>query len=771
MNNFKFNFNVEEFNKIFPFYILIDKKLKIKSIGKTLAKLLPEEFNGYNFDDVFEFQRPHFEYLNSDNFNQTLNQLVILSPKIDPSISLRGQFNILDNSFVFVGTPWFNSIQEVVNKKLTLHDFAFHDPLLDLLHVLKNQEIHNEELKELLQTVNNQRKLLKKDKQELHQLSVVASANNNGIVFTKPDGTIYWCNDAYEKLTGYSKEEIYGKTPVEIGRLPESDVSEIRKMIFAFENKEAFDVEILHKTKSGKTFWSRTKGQPIKDINGKTVQYFVMFDDVTINKLKEERLRILSSIADVNINAVVICDKYGKVEWVNTSFERITGYSLKEMIGKSPGSILQGDETDPETITYLKQQIRAGEPFNCEILNYSKSNKKYWIRIQGQALKDRNGEVLKYFAIEEDISLEKKYFENIKAEKVKYSNIIANMNMGLLEVDNNDVILLANQSFCEMSGYSINELIGNKASDLLSNKKDKITIALKNEKRKSGISDSYEVKANTKSGETKYWMISGAPNYNENGEVVGSIGVHLDITQQKSLELQKEQLLLRLEKQNEQLNEYAQIVSHDLKSPLRSIHSLISWIKEDNLKEFSEQTIDYLKLIENKVEKMDHLIQGILTYSKMDTLDLSSEQIDVNDVVNNIINIIHIPENIEVRINNLLPTIIADKYRIQQLFQNLIGNAVTYIDKPNGLVEVDFSIEKKHYIFSIKDNGPGIAKENQEKIFKVFQSFTKNEKSTGIGLSIVKRIVDNYNGEIWIESQLTVGTTFFIKLPKNTFKK
>lgn len=771
MNNFKFNFNVEEFNKIFPFYILIDKKLKIKSIGKTLAKLLPEEFNGYNFDDIFEFQRPHFEFLNSDNFNQTLNQLVVISPKIDQSISLRGQINILDDSFLFVGTPWFNSIQEVVNKKLTLHDFAFHDPLLDLLHVLKNQEIHNEELKELLQTVNNQRKLLKKDKQELHQLSVVASANNNGIIFTKPDGTIYWCNEAYEKLTGYSKEEIYGKTPIEIGRLPETDISEIRKMIFAFENKEAFEVEVLHKTKSGKTFWSRTKGQPIKDVNGNTVQYFAMIDDVTINKLKEERLRILSSIADVNINAVVICDKYGKVEWVNTSFERITGYSLKEMIGKSPGSILQGDETDPETITYLKQQIRAGEPFNCEILNYSKSNKKYWIRIQGQALKDRNGEVLKYFAIEEDISLEKKYFENIKAEKVKYSNIIANMNMGLLEVDNNDVILLANQSFCEMSGYSINELIGNKASDLLSNKKDKTIIALKNEKRKSGISDSYEVKANTKSGETKYWMISGAPNYNENGEVVGSIGVHLDITQQKSLELQKEQLLLRLEKQNEQLNEYAQIVSHDLKSPLRSIHSLISWIKEDNLKEFSEQTIDYLKLIENKVEKMDHLIQGILTYSKMDTLDLSSEQIDVNDVVNNIINIIHIPGNIEVRINNLLPTIIADKYRIQQLFQNLIGNAVTYIDKPNGLVEVDFSIEKKHYIFSIKDNGPGIAKENQEKIFKVFQSFTKNEKSTGIGLSIVKRIVDNYNGEIWIESQLTVGTTFFIKLPKNTFKK
>jgi PAS domain S-box-containing protein len=766
MSNFQFNFNVDEFNSIFPFYILIDEELKIKSIGKSLAKLLPKEFIGSSFVDLFEFQRPHFDELNIQNINQTFNQLVIFNPKIDTSISLRGQINLYNNNYLFVGTPWFSSIQDVVDKKLTLHDFAFHDPLLDLLHVLKNQEINNEELKELLQTLNNQRKLLKKDKEELNKLSVVASANNNGVVFTKPDGTIYWCNDAYVNLTGYSKEEIYGKTPVEIGRLPESSVEQIRKMVAAFGNNEPFDVEILHKTKSGKKFWSRTKGQPIKDANGTTIQYFAMIDDVSKEKIKEERLQILSSIADVNINAVIICDKYGKIEWVNNSFENITGYKLAEVIGKSPGSVLQGEESNPETIKYLRDQIKAGESFNCEILNYSKSKNKYWIRIQGQPLKDKNGELIKYFAIEEDISLEKKYYESIKTEKEKYSNIIANMNMGLLEVDNQDTILLANQSFCEMSGYTLLDLIGTKASDLLSNISDKKVIQTKNEMRSSGISDSYEVTAKTKDGQTKFWMISGAPNYNVNGEIVGSIGVHLDITQQKSLELQKEQLLVRLEKQNEQLNEYAQIVSHDLKSPLRSIHSLISWIKEDNIGEFSPQSVEYLKMIESKVEKMDHLIQGILTYSKMDTLDLSSEKIDVNDVVKNIINIIHIPDNIQVSIKNLLPTIIADKYRIQQLFQNLIGNAVTYIDKINGLVEVDFTEEEEHFIFSIKDNGPGIALENQEKIFKVFQSFTKNEKSTGIGLSIVKRIVDNYKGEIWIESQLTIGTTFFVKLPK-----
>ena len=103
-----------------------------------------------------------------------------------------------------------------------------------------------------------------------------------------------------------------------------------------------------------------------------------------------------------------------------------------------------------------------------------------------------------------------------------------------------------------------------------------------------------------------------------------------------------------------------------------------------------------------------------------------------------------------------------------QLFQNLISNAVTYIDKPEGLVTVGYSENDKNYIFHIKDNGPGIAKENQEKIFKIFQSFTQNESSTGIGLSIVKRIIDNYQGTISIESELSKGTTFFITLPKTT---
>ena len=138
-----------------------------------------------------------------------------------------------------------------------------------------------------------------------------------------------------------------------------------------------------------------------------------------------------------------------------------------------------------------------------------------------------------------DITIGKKYEESLKAQKEKYSSIIANMNLGLLEVDANDLILLANQSFCDISGYSLNELVGKKAADLILTDDSKLVFDAKMNRREKGISDSYEVKATSKSGEIKNWFISGAPNYNVNGELIGSIGIHLDITEQKNLEKQK----------------------------------------------------------------------------------------------------------------------------------------------------------------------------------------------------------------------------------------
>ncbi|MFD0778518.1 ATP-binding protein [Flavobacterium myungsuense] len=232
------------------------------------------------------------------------------------------------------------------------------------------------------------------------------------------------------------------------------------------------------------------------------------------------------------------------------------------------------------------------------------------------------------------------------------------------------------------------------------------------------------------------------------------------------MEKEKEKLLYKLAKQNEYLNEYAHVVSHDLKSPLRSIHSLLSWIQEDNDKEFNVQTQEYLKQIGEKVEKMDSLIHGILMYSKVESQKRNFENVDLNEIVQNAIDTIHIPENITVSIKNTLPKMEIDSFIMYQLFQNLISNAVNYNDKQDGIVEIDSTESQKHYTFSVKDNGIGIDIKYQTKIFEIFESYSKNTQSTGIGLAIVKKIVDKCEGEIWLESEVGVGTTFYVELPK-----
>lgn len=640
MHEKRFVFSEGQFENFFPFYIALDEKLAITSLGKSLKKIFPSVVPGMQFQEAFLIKRPFVAEINPSEINRNSNVLTLLEAIDYPGVTVRGQFEETEWGFIFVGSPWFVSTDEIKKQNLNLSDFAHYDPMLDLLELLRSRDLTTQRYKELLAINNKQHTQLERDKEELNKLSVVASANENGVVFTHPTGEIFWCNDAYIRLTGYSREEILGKTPIEIGRAQNTDKEALIEMVERFSAGELFDIEITHARKDGSYFWTRTKGQPIYDAEGKVVQYFAMIEDKTLEKEQEEQLLLLSVITQKNVNGIIICDKDGYTEWVNPSFSRITGYEFREVVGKKPGELLQGPETDKDTVKYLSEQIKLGLPFYSEILNYKKNGDKLWLRLRGQALHNKWGELSRYFAIEEDI------------------------------------------------------------------------------------------------------------------------------TREKRLQEQTEELLESLEKSNAELENYAQIVSHDLKSPLRSINSLVAWIKEENEGNLSEQTSGYLGMIEDKLEKMDNLIQGILTYSKITSTEERREKVDVHEVVKGIVSIIHIPENTVVNITCQLPVIEADSYRIHQLFQNLISNAVNYIDKPEGLVEVGVTSDSTSHTFFIKDNGPGIARENHEKIFKIFQSLAKSDKATGVGLSIVRKIVETYNGRIWVESELKQGTTFFICLPK-----
>jgi light-regulated signal transduction histidine kinase (bacteriophytochrome) len=229
---------------------------------------------------------------------------------------------------------------------------------------------------------------------------------------------------------------------------------------------------------------------------------------------------------------------------------------------------------------------------------------------------------------------------------------------------------------------------------------------------------------------------------------------------------QRETLLDELAYQNQELSDYAHMVSHDLKSPLRSIDTLSAWLKEDYKDKLDENGKNSLNLIRNNVEKMDTLIKGILEYSTIGKNRIDIYDVDTNKLITDIVDIIYIPEHITVTYYDL-PVVKGDKYRLQQLFQNLISNAISYNDKETGRVEIGVSEKDEFWEFYVKDNGKGIEEVYFEKIFKTFQKLENKMESTGIGLSIVKKVVDLYGGKIWLTSQLNLGTTFYFTLKKN----
>jgi two-component system sensor histidine kinase/response regulator len=227
-----------------------------------------------------------------------------------------------------------------------------------------------------------------------------------------------------------------------------------------------------------------------------------------------------------------------------------------------------------------------------------------------------------------------------------------------------------------------------------------------------------------------------------------------------------------LQSANRELNDFAYIVSHDLKAPLRGISHLADWLAQDYAHAFDDQGKEMLSLLNNRVKRMDNLINGILEYSRIGRVMSKDEPIDLNTLLRDVLDTLSPPPTIHVEIVHEFPVIVGDKIRIAQVFQNLIGNAIKFMDKPQGEVKIGCVDAGAHWQFSVTDNGSGIDPQYHEKIFQIFQTLRPRDEqeSTGIGLSIVKKIVEFYSGKVWVESEVGKGSTFFftfLKQPRN----
>jgi len=222
-----------------------------------------------------------------------------------------------------------------------------------------------------------------------------------------------------------------------------------------------------------------------------------------------------------------------------------------------------------------------------------------------------------------------------------------------------------------------------------------------------------------------------------------------------------------LKRSNEELDQFAHIVSHDMKSPLRGISNVVSWIEEDHKEELSPKMEQYLHIIKERIVRAEALIEGILSYARIDREEVEKETTDLNILVYEILENLPAGNNVKVEVSPL-PVIYGEKFLLFQVFSNLIGNAIKYNDKEMGLVQISCEEHLTEYEFFVEDNGIGIAPAYHQKIFVIFQTLADKDTfaGTGVGLAIVKKILDSKKQHIRVSSVPGKGSVFSFTWPK-----
>jgi len=367
--------------------------------------------------------------------------------------------------------------------------------------------------------------------------------------------------------------------------------------------------------------------------------------------------------------------------------------------------------------------------------------------------------------------LEREMQENIRAQRemARLAAIVRASDDSIVSLTTEGIITSWNDAASRMYGYTAEEAIDHSIT-MLSLEDDRTEMEqVLSSLREGQTIERFETQRIRKDGGVIHVSITYSPLRNEAGEVVGISGIARDITQQRKAAMEQQRLMRDLERANKELEDFAYITSHDLKAPLRAIGSLAEWIQTDNQEKLGDEGRQYLKLLKNRVHRMNELIEGILHYSRVGRAKGRSEQVDMNILMKEVIELIDVPPHIKVTVQEGLPVLMTLKTYPMQVFENLISNAVKYCDKEVGEVQVGVEELPRFWKFHVRDNGLGINPRYHARIFEIFQTLKSRDEveGTGIGLTIVKKIVTHLGGEVWVESEPDLGSTFYITWPKD----
>ncbi|XZF12790.1 PAS domain S-box protein [Chitinophagaceae bacterium MMS25-I14] len=492
--------------------------------------------------------------------------------------------------------------------------------------------------------------------------------------------------------------------------------------------------------------------------------------DITDRKKIEEKIKLSEAryrgIFDHSLALICVHDLDGIIQDVNRAAINTLGYSYEELVGRSLTALLPEDKRQEFKTQYLEEINTAGKAEGIMVA-LNREGKKVYLLYQNYLLTNETGQPY-VIGFSQDITDRINAERALKKSEEKYRNIIENMNLGLVEVDRDENIVYANQSFCDMSGYSVAELTGQYAPSLLgvNTGYDHDT----NNRRYEGRSDAYELNVKNKNGAAKWWLISGAPVFDNNGTFTGSIGIHLDITIQKQLEQELRRAKAEAEQSAHAKEIFLANMSHEIRTPMNAILGISKILSKT---EMDEQQTFYLNTIRTAANNLLVIINDLLDFSKIEAGKISLERIGfrLDDIIGNAIQVLrHKAEEKDLIITSktgkdIAPILMGDPYRINQVLMNLLSNSIKFTE--HGTVDVsctlvDETATSQKIQFRVTDTGIGMSESFLKNLFDKFtqedESISRKFGGTGLGMSISKQLVELMGGDIQVASQKNIGT-------------
>lgn len=368
---------------------------------------------------------------------------------------------------------------------------------------------------------------------------------------------------------------------------------------------------------------------------------------------------------------------------------------------------------------------------------------------------------------------EASFSQQMLANEERFRLVIEASPSALVMVDRQGVMNLVNAHAEKLFKYSRDELLGQKVSMLLPmearQRHGEHMAGYMRRPDAKNMSQRTDLQGLCSDGSLVDVEVGLTPIIFSDGQAI--LATINDVSERKQIEKERERYTAELERINRELDSFAYIASHDLKSPLRGIEQLADWLNEDLGDHPSETVHKYLGLIHSRIQRMMSLLDGLLAFSRVGRNDAELVEVDSAFLVKDIFALVNVQPDFKLQLDTELPTFVTAKVPLEMVFRNLFSNAIKHHDKPAGLLRVGCELRGAYYLFYVADDGPGIPKRFQQKVFDMFQTLKPRDEveGSGIGLSLVKKSVESLGGKIWLESSER-GCSFFFTWPITTGK-